>query len=49
MKLWLRRALVIMLCAVMLFSLLPAGAARAEDPGDLGKRIISSRNIHYRK
>ena len=26
-----------------------AGAARAEDPGDLGKRIISSRNINYRK
>ena len=26
-----------------------AGAARAEDPGDLGRRIISSRNINYRK
>ena len=26
-----------------------AGAARAEDPADLGKRIISSRNINYRR
>ena len=43
MKLWLRRALGIMLCAVMLFSLLPAGAARAEE--DLTMEEITDEDL----